>query len=59
MEAACTGSVYALTTGYSFIKAGIYKKVLVIGADVFSRILDWEDRGTCILFGDGGDGSTR
>ena len=53
MEAACTGFVYALTTGYSFIKAGIYKKVLVIGADVFSRILDWEDRATCILFGDG------
>ena len=53
LEAACTGFVYGLITGYSFINAGIYKKVLVVGADVFSRILDWEDRGTCILFGDG------
>ncbi len=53
LEAACTGFVYGLVTGYSFIKSGIYKKVLVIGADTFSRLLDWEDRGTCILFGDG------
>lgn len=53
LEAACTGFVYGLVTGYSFIKSGIYKKVLVIGADAFSRLLDWEDRGTCILFGDG------
>ena len=53
LEAACTGFVYGLVTGYSFIKAGVYKKVLVIGADTFTRILDWEDRGTCILFGDG------
>ena len=53
LEAACTGFVYGLVTGYSFIKSGIYKKVLVIGADTCSRLLDWEDRGTCILFGDG------
>ena len=53
LEAACTGFVYGLITGYSFINSGIYKKVLVVGADVFSRILDWEDRGTSILFGDG------
>lgn len=53
LEAACTGFVYALTTGYSFVKSGVYKKVLVIGADTFSRILDWEDRSTCVLFGDG------
>ncbi len=51
--AACTGFVYGLMTGYSFIKSGIYKKVLVIGADTFSKYVDWEDRGTCILFGDG------
>ena len=53
LEAACSGFVYGLTTGYSFIKAGIYKKVLVVGADIFSRILDWQDRSTCVLFGDG------
>ena len=53
LSAACTGFIYAYTTGYSFIKAGIYKKVLVIGAESMSRVVDWEDRGTCILFGDG------
>ena len=53
LEAACTGFIYGLITGYSFISSGIYKKVLVVGADTFSRIIDWEDRGTCILFGDG------
>ena len=53
LSAACTGFVYAFTTGYSFVKSGIYKKVLVIGAETMSRILDWEDRTTCVLFGDG------
>ena len=53
VSAACTGFIYGFTTGYSFIKAGIYKKVLVIGAETMSRVIDWEDRGTCILFGDG------
>ena len=53
LSAACTGFIYAFTTGYSFIKAGIYKKVLVIGAETMSRVTDWTDRGTCILFGDG------
>ena len=53
ISAACTGFVYAFTTGYSFIKSGIYKKVLVIGAETMSRVTDWSDRGTCILFGDG------
>ncbi|RRD40999.1 ketoacyl-ACP synthase III [Leptotrichia sp. OH3620_COT-345] len=53
LSAACTGFVYAYTTGYSFIRAGIYKKVLVIGAEAMTRTIDWEDRGTCILFGDG------
>ncbi len=51
--AACTGFIYAYTAGYSFIKAGIYKKVLVIGAETMSRVIDWEDRTTCVLFGDG------
>ena len=53
LSAACTGFVYAFTTGYSFVKSGIYKKVLVIGAETMSRMLDWEDRTTCVLFGDG------
>lgn len=53
VSAACTGFIYGFTVGYSFIKAGIYKKVLVIGAETMSRVTDWEDRGTCILFGDG------
>ena len=47
LSAACTGFIYAYTTGYSFIKAGIYKKVLVIGAESMSRVVDWEDRGSC------------
>lgn len=53
MEAACTGIVYALTVGQQFIASGTYKTVLVIGVDIHSRFLDWEDRNTCILFGDG------
>ena len=53
LGAACSGFVYALEAGGNFIATGIYKKVLVIGAEVFSRILDWEDRNTCVLFGDG------
>lgn len=53
LSAACTGFVYGYTTGYSFIKSGIYKKVLVIGAEVMSSIVDWTDRNTCVLFGDG------
>jgi 3-oxoacyl-[acyl-carrier-protein] synthase-3 len=53
VQAVCSGFVYALATGDSFVKNGIYKKVLVVGAEVFSRILDWNDRGTCVLFGDG------
>jgi 3-oxoacyl-[acyl-carrier-protein] synthase-3 len=51
--AACSGFVYGLEAGGNFIATGMYKKVLVIGAEVFSRILDWEDRNTCVLFGDG------
>ena len=53
LEAACTGFIYALTVGDLFIKSGTYQKVLVIGAEVLSKFLDWEDRDTCVLFGDG------
>ncbi len=53
MEAACTGIVYALSVGQQFLGSGTYKRVLVIGVDIHSRFLDWEDRNTCILFGDG------
>ena len=53
VHAVCSGFVYGLAVGDNFIKAGQARTVLVIGAEVFSRILDWQDRGTCILFGDG------
>lgn len=53
LSAACSGFIYALTTGASFIESGQAKKVLVIGADKMSSILDYTDRATCILFGDG------
>lgn len=53
MQAVCSGFVYALATADSLMKNGIYKKALVVGAEVFSRILDWNDRATCVLFGDG------
>ncbi len=53
ISAACSGFVYALTVGAQFIESGTAKKVLVIGADVMSSILDFQDRTTCILFGDG------
>ena len=53
VQAVCSGFVYALATADSFVKNNIYKKVLVVGAEVFSRILDWNDRATCVLFGDG------
>lgn len=53
IEAACTGFIYALTIGDLFIRTGTYKRVLVIGAEVLTRFLDWEDRNTCVLFGDG------
>ena len=51
--AACSGLIYALNIARSFILAGIYKKALVIGVDVHSRFIDWTDRSTCVLFGDG------
>ena len=53
VQAVCSGFVYGLATADAMIKSGAYKKALVIGAEVFSRILDWNDRGTCVLFGDG------
>jgi 3-oxoacyl-[acyl-carrier-protein] synthase III len=53
LVAACSGFVYGLVTGASFIAAGMHRKVLVIGADTMSRIINYEDRTTCILFGDG------
>ena len=53
LNAACTGFVLAFNTAQAYISAGIYKTVLVIGADSMSSLVDWTDRGTCILFGDG------
>jgi len=53
VQAVCSGFVYAVATADSFIKSGMHKNVLVIGAEVFSRILNFEDRTTCVLFGDG------
>ena len=53
VNAACSGYAYALTVADSFIRSGSAKRILVIGAETYSRILDWEDRTTCILFGDG------
>ena len=53
MQAVCSGFVYAVTTADLYIRGGLAKRVLVIGAETFSRILDWNDRATCVLFGDG------
>jgi 3-oxoacyl-[acyl-carrier-protein] synthase-3 len=53
VQAVCAGFAYALGIAEKFIRSGSHKKALVIGAEVFSRILDWNDRGTCVLFGDG------
>ncbi len=53
IQAVCSGFVYALATADNFLKAGQFKRALVIGAETFSRLLDWEDRSTCVLFGDG------
>jgi 3-oxoacyl-[acyl-carrier-protein] synthase-3 len=53
MQAVCSGFVYAMATADLYIRGGMAKRVLVIGAETFSRILDWEDRTTCVLFGDG------
>jgi len=53
IQAVCAGFTYAMATADAFIRCGTYKKVLVVGAETFSRILDFQDRGTCVLFGDG------
>ena len=53
LQAVCTGFIFALATADNFLKSGAFKRALVIGAETFSRILDWNDRGTCVLFGDG------
>ncbi len=53
LQAVCSGFVYAVTTADLYIKGGLARRVLVIGSETFSRILDWSDRGTCVLFGDG------
>ncbi len=53
LQAVCSGFVFALATADNFLRTGACKRALVIGAETFSRILDWNDRGTCVLFGDG------
>ena len=53
VQAVCSGFVYALTMAEKFIQSGSHRCALVVGTEVFSRILDWNDRGTCVLFGDG------
>ena len=54
LHAACSGFLYALTTGAQFIQTGVHNKVIIVGADMMSSITDYTDRKTCILFGDGG-----
>ncbi|HRD76798.1 MAG TPA: beta-ketoacyl-ACP synthase III [Hyphomicrobiaceae bacterium] len=53
IQAVCSGFVYALATADNFLRTGQFNRALVVGAETFSRILDWSDRGTCVLFGDG------
>jgi 3-oxoacyl-[acyl-carrier-protein] synthase-3 len=53
LQAVCSGFVFALATADNFLRSGSHKRALVIGSETFSRILDWNDRGTCVLFGDG------
>ncbi len=53
IQAVCSGFVYALTTADNFLKTGQFKRAIVVGSETFSRILDWSDRSTCVLFGDG------
>ena len=53
LNAACAGFLFALNTAYAYIEAGIYENALVVGSEVLSKIIDWTDRGTCVLFGDG------
>lgn len=53
ISAACSGFIYGISIAYSFVSSGIFKNILLIGAEKMSSILDWEDRSTCVLFGDG------
>lgn len=53
VQAVCSGFMYALATADQFMKSGAYEHILVVGAEIYSRILDWKDRATCVLFGDG------
>lgn len=53
LNAACSGFLFALNTAHAYILAGIYDKVLIVGAETLSRVIDWKDRSTCVLFGDG------
>jgi len=53
LQAACSGFVFALATGTSFIRSGMYRNVLVVGVEILSRFVNWQDRSTCVLFGDG------
>jgi len=53
LQAVCSGFIYALGVADKFIRSGSHRRALVVGAEVFSRLLDWRDRGTCVLFGDG------
>lgn len=53
LQAVCSGFIYALSVADKFIRSGSHRRALVVGSEVFSRILDWQDRGTCVLFGDG------
>ena len=53
LQAVCTGFIFALATADNFLRSGSHRRALVIGAETFSRILDWNDRSTCVLFGDG------
>jgi 3-oxoacyl-[acyl-carrier-protein] synthase-3 len=53
VQAVCSGFIYALTTAEQFLRSGQYRHALVVGAEIYSRILDWKDRTTCVLFGDG------
>lgn len=56
VQAVCSGFLFALAAADSMLKTGLFKTALVIGAETFTRILDWSDRGTCVLFGDGAGG---
>lgn len=53
LNAACSGFIFALNTASAYLENGIYKNALIIGSEVLSKVVDWDDRGTCILFGDG------